>query len=161
MSEENIELKEFEPITSQEDFNARLKDRLSQKERSVKKEFEGYTSPGDLETIKNEYQKKIDELTAQISESSKKYSDFDAKIADYESEISTLKTNAFKSDVLREFGISNEYLDNLTGTTEEEIRASAEKLSKLMTPRRQPMASTEESGANNQYLNLIRGLKGE
>ena len=61
-------MSEFKAITTQEEFEMRLKERLEQKERNVLKNFAGYTSPEDLETIKCDYQSKIDTLHQSISD---------------------------------------------------------------------------------------------
>ena len=155
---------EFEPITTQEEFNKRLVDRLNQKERSVKRDYEGYTSPADLEKIKTEYQNKINKLNSQISANSEKYADYDAKIAEYEATISQMKSDEYKASLLREKGISADYISNIAGTTEEEIKESVEKLAKLRGNVTMPTASTEESGGssgNKVYLDILHNLKGE
>ena len=55
-------MSEFKPITTQEEFERRLSDRLEQKERSVSKKYEGYISPEKLTEIKNGYEGQITTL---------------------------------------------------------------------------------------------------
>lgn len=60
----------FEAITTQEDFEARLKERLEQKERSVRSQFEE-ESKAEVEKLKKlneEYKEKLNVANAQINE---------------------------------------------------------------------------------------------
>lgn len=67
-------MEDFNPITTQEEFDERIKERLG---REAKK-YEKYTSPDDLEKIKADYQKQIDGLNTSIQEKESQYADFDS-----------------------------------------------------------------------------------
>lgn len=112
---------EFEPITTQEAFDQAIKKRLEQKETQIKKAYEGYTSPEELEKIKNASQAQIDQLTQKVAEYEKVKGELETKIAGYE-------TDSVKTRVAIETGIPLDLKDRIKGTTEEEIRKDAESL---------------------------------
>lgn len=125
----------FEEIKTQEELDKIIKERLDQKERSVKKLYEGYIAPDKLEEIKKEYQKQIDNLNT-------KYSDFDKQVDDYKNKIAKYETDSVKTEVAIEMGIPLELRGRLVGSTREEIEEDARKLSEF-TKRATPSFSNE------------------
>lgn len=136
-------MSEFKPITTQEEFESRLLERLEQKERSVAKKFESYTSPDDLETIKADYQKQIDDLNHSIKEKEEKYAGYDETIKGYESKIADYETDSVKTRVAIDMGLPLKLKDRLRGKTEEEIREDAKALSSLVQKRSAPLSSVD------------------
>ena len=63
---------EFTPITSQEQLESVIKDRINRERDTVNKKFEGYTSPDDLKKIKDDYAKQIADLTKNADDLAKK-----------------------------------------------------------------------------------------
>lgn len=150
-------MSEFKAITTQEEFEMRLKERLEQKERNVLKKFEGYTSPEDLETIKSDYQSKIDTLNQSISDKDSQYS---SEIEGYIQKIADYETDSVKTRVAIDMGIPLKLKGRLKGTTEDEIRADAELLSGLYSPA-PPLASSEHTmtAEDEKKLKLENGYK--
>lgn len=142
----------FKIIETQEEFEARLTERLAQKERSVAKKYEGYTSPEDLKQLKQDYQTKIDGLNTQIEEMADKYRDTDAKISSYEERIAKYETDSVKTEVAIEMGIPLSLRDRLKGTTKEEILEDAKTFSAYTVQKRQAPLYTEDVQMTQQDI---------
>ena len=65
----------FTPITTQEQFDAKMKDRIERERSSLTKKYEGYTSPDDLAKIKKDYDAQISTLSKDAETNAKKYAD--------------------------------------------------------------------------------------
>lgn len=168
-------MSEFTPITTQEEFDNRLLERLAQKERSVSKKFEGYTSPEDLEKIKEDYDNQISELNGKLGNAEKEYSkrfegytspeDLEKIKKDYDDKIATYERDSVKTKVAMEMGLPMAIVSRLKGSTEDEIREDAKIFAGLIQ-REPPLASGEpfisESKANDIALKkMIKNLKEE
>lgn len=116
---------DFEPITTQEKL-----DELLAAERA---KFEGYASPENVAS----YEERIKTLTAKAAKLEKSNGELTAKNQAHE-------LNALKNKVARESGLRYELADRLAGTTEEELRADAQKLAEY-TAVTAPLKSTEGS----------------
>lgn len=121
-------MSEFKAITTQEELDAVIKDRLARNTKTVTdevtKKFEGYISPDDLSTKTAEMSKEIGNLKTALSEKDNSIADLTAKNKAYE--IGSVKTK-----IAREFNIPYELAGRLSGETEEEIKADAEIFSKF------------------------------
>lgn len=127
-------MEDFKTITTQEEFDERIKERLV---REAKK-YEKHISPDELEKIKEDYQKQIDELNTSIQEKASQYADFDNQIDDYKKQIAKYETDSVKTRVAIDMGIPLELKDRLKGTTEDEIREDAKILSGFASNKKKP-----------------------
>lgn len=100
----------FNPINTQEEFDAAIKDRL-ERERGKYADYE------DLKT-------QVSTLTTERDTALQQVADRDAKIAKYE-------TDSVKTRIAREKGIPAEMAHRLTGNTEEEIAQDADAMAKI------------------------------
>lgn len=154
-------MSEFKPITTQEEFESRLSERLEQKGRSVTKQFEGYTSPTDLEKIKKDFQTQI---TTEVSKKFEGYmspTELETLKRGYEEKIAKYETDSVKTRIAIETGLPLELKERLRGTTEDEIREDAKMLCQFATSKRvAPLGTSEvESGGNDKHLkNLLSSL---
>ena len=132
---------EFTPITTQEQFEAAMKDRM---DRYAKK-FEGYTSPDDLAKIKSDYDGQIATLTKTAEENAKKYAGYDKELAERDAKIKGYETASVKTRIAHEVGLPYELSGRLSGDTEDDIRKDAESLVGLIGKGHQtaPLASSE------------------
>jgi hypothetical protein len=150
---------DFKIIESQEQLEEVLKERLKRERESVKKEFEGYLSPKQVEEKYKGY------LTPEAA--AEKYKEYvspedaaklNAKIKGYE-------TDSVKTRIAHETGLSYDAVQFLRGEDEESIRKSAESLKGLMgAGEPAPLANTEAqipSAAEAALRNTLKGLKGE
>ena len=155
----------FEPINTQEEFDAAVKDRLV---REAKK-YEGYTSPDDLEKIKAdiraESDSKIKELSGQIDTVNKQLAERDKSIEEKDAKIKGYETNSEKMRIARETGLSYEAVDYLKGDDEKSIRESAEALKALIGNKPAPPLGDPEPDAGNgkdeAYKKMLRKMEGE
>lgn len=160
-------MSEFKPITTQEEFESRLSERLEQKGRSVTKQFEGYTSPTDLEKIKKDFQTQITTLNGQLenaqNEVSKKFegymspAELETLKREYEEKIAKYETDSVKTRIAIETGLPLELKERLRGTTEDEIREDAKMLCQFATSKRvAPLGTSEiEGGGNDKHLKKL------
>ena len=153
---------EFTPITTQEEFDNAIKERIARTTKSVTdevtKKFEGYISPDDFGRKTADFTSKIETLTNKSKE-------YDTTIADLTAKNKAYETSSVKMRVARDFNIPYELSEKISGETEEEIKADAEKLSKfigkpaktppLFTPETQPEDKTKAS-----LLKLANSLHG-
>lgn len=123
-------MNEFKPITTQEELDSALADRLERKQRTVEEKYESYTSPDDLEKLKNGYDLRIKELETEIANNKN-------KIAEYESD-------SVKTRIAMEMGLPAELRDRLKGSNEDELREDA-KLLAGFSKRKTPLATSEPS----------------
>lgn len=152
-------MSEFKKIETQEQLEEVLKDRLKRERDTVKKEYEGYLSPQDVEEKYKGY------LSQEDVE--KKYKDHlsPEKVAELNAKIKGYETDSVKTRIAHENGLSYEAIGFLRGDDEESIRKSAESLKGLIGASNvAPLASTEQviADAKDAALkNTLKGLKGE
>ena len=156
---------EFTPITTQEQFEAIMKDRLERERTSVAKKYEGYTSPTDLEQIRKDYDTQISTLSKDAETKAKKYADYDKQIAERDTRLKHYETASVKTRIAYETGLPYEMASRLSGDAEEEIRKDAEALVALIGQNKPvaPLADQESkpSGKNGAISALAKSLRGE
>lgn len=119
-------MSEFKIIETQEEFDARISERLKRAAETTAKKYEGWTSPEDLETVKSDYESKIKTLEDSVASAEQKLKDKDIEIA----ESAKYRTDLEKTRIALQAGLKIEYADRLRGETEEEWKADAEALAK-------------------------------
>ena len=134
---------EFTPIMTQEDFDAAISERL-------KREQAKYS---DYDTIKSD----LGTLRVQLSAKDAEISKLQGKVKGYE-------TDSVKTRIALETGLPLDLRTRLTGETEEEIRADANKLAKLFVQQKgpAPLRDTEPPVADEKtaaYKSLLNNLK--
>lgn len=122
---------EFKAIETQEDFDAAIKARLDRNTKTVtdevKKSYEGYISPDEAKKLTEQ----VDTLTKQLTEKDTSIADLTAKNKAYE-------TASVKARICHEKGLPFELADRLSGETEEDIAADAEKLAQFVSAGKPP-----------------------
>ena len=156
----------FTPITTQEQFDAKMKDRIERERSSLTKKYEGYTSPDDLAKIKKDYDAQISTLSKDAETNAKKYADYDKQLADRDSKIKGYETASVKTRIAHEAGLPYEMASRLSGDTEDAIRKDAEALVKLIGKNKPtaPLADSEEKAGDGKFEAvrvLARSLKGD
>lgn len=155
---------EFQVIQTQEEFDAKIKERLERERNSVTKQFANWVSPEDNAKVIAEYQKQIDEIKASHSEDSKTIETLTAQVKSYE-------TANLKSKVAYELGLPYGMSSRISGETEEDIRKDAQALKDLIgtTKPQAPQAATEprltqnpeQAKENAAYKKLLSSIKPE
>ena len=152
-------MSEFTHITSQEDFDSMIKERLERNTKSVtadvEKKFEGYISPDDFKSKTADLESKIAELNGKIKSDSDIISDLTAKNKAYEN-------SSVKMRTAYAYGIPFEMAERLKGDTEDDIKKDAENLAKYVSSRKTPDFNGDSmKNSKAKYSSLLNSLKGE
>lgn len=141
----------FEPILTQEAFDAAISARIRRERETVRKEYADY-----------------DQIKASLSDAQKKKGEHEASIAELQRKIQGYETDSVKTRIALEKGIPLELKDRLTGTTEEEIRKDADNLSKFLSkgdpetpPLRDPepvVTDAKAAASKAAYKKLLKDL---
>lgn len=117
---EKLESGEFVQVNavSQEYVDGLIQQRLARKTEALAEKYADYEElkekAAQVDSVKSEYETKLSEIQNQLNER-------ETKLAD-------LELNVSRQKVLREFNLSPELEDFVSGSNEEELRAKAEKL---------------------------------
>lgn len=125
-------MSDFTAITSQEQLDSVIGDRLKRSEEKWQKKYEGYLSPDEVNAQMSELQKQLADATTALDGVSKKVASHEKEIAERDSRIKGYEVSALKHRVAHENGLSFDAVDFLQGDDEETIRASADKFKSLM-----------------------------
>ena len=149
----------FEPIETQEAFDAAIKGRIERNTKTVTEEvtkkYEGYISPEDVSKQTAELNKQIKDLTAKLGERDSSIADLTAKNKAYE-------TASVKTRIAREFNIPYELADRLSGETEDDIKKDAEKLSAFVGRKKTAPLFDLDSGSgkdDSAYRKLLKSIR--
>ena len=152
---------EFKAIETQEEFDAAIKARLDRNTKTVtdevKKSYEGYISPDEAKKLNDQ----ITSLSTQLTEKDTSIADLTAKNKAYE-------TASVKVRIAHEKGLPYELAERLSGESEEDIAADAEKLAQFVSagkpaaPLYTPSGNTGMSvkGADAAYRSMLGELSG-
>lgn len=122
-------MSEFKAITTQEEFDNAIKERLDRQAKKtadeVRKGFAGWLSPDDVKAKTADLEKQIADLTGKLNDSKAAYDKLDG-------EKKALDLARAKESAARDAGLPYELAARLTGNTADELKADAETLSKLV-----------------------------
>ena len=120
---------EFKPIETQEQFDAMIKGRLEQAERSF---IEKYGNSSELKTQLEASAGQIEELNKRLEEANKQIESSKAELDGLNAKVLQYETDSVKTRVAHEEGLPFEMAGRLTGDNEEAIRADAKSLAKMI-----------------------------
>lgn len=146
----------FKAIETQEELDQIIQDRL-------RRERDKFSDYDELKKEKEDYEKQIGSLQAQIEESSQTIKTHDQVVADLNSKITGYETNSLKTKIALQHGLPIDLVDRLTGDDEASITADAEKLAGFVKqkPTVPPLKDTEPplgDEKDSAYKNLLKGL---
>lgn len=119
-------MSDFKVIETQEQFDEMIGDRLKRDRETTEKKYEGYTSPDDLQKLKDSYEAKIKSLEDAAATTQKTLDEKDAEIAKGDK----YRTDLEKTRIALSAGLDMKYADRLRGENEEEWKKDAEELAK-------------------------------
>ncbi len=115
------------PITTQEELDSVIGERLKRAKESEARKFEGWKSPEDIATLTSAHEKALSELTAAKDT---EIEALKAQIQTSGAESARYKTELDKTKIALASGLKADYADRLRGETPEEWKADAELLAK-------------------------------
>lgn len=148
------------PITTQEDLDALISDRLKRDRDAQARKYEGWLSPDDAK-------KQVEDLTGQLEAITKKHADAAKQIEMLTAANHKYETDSVKRRVAHEVGLDWGLAERLTGDTEAEIRADAESLKSVVgAANSAPPLRTYESDKGTKtaaaaWSEVLSGLRGE
>ncbi len=174
---------DFKPITSQEEFDSIISDRLARERSTTEKRFDGWTSPDKLAELKSGYEKQLEELRASHQ------SEMESLGTKHAGELKTLqdtlsekekalaenehyRTDLEKTRIALAAGLPERYASRLVGANADEWKADANELAKDFGGTRQqpasPLGGTDGAPKNdfptveaNAYSGMLASLTGE
>lgn len=155
------ETMEFTAITTQEEFDQRIGERLKRERESIENKYKDYD---DLKTKNSEKDAKIGELEKQLRDAKAEH---EQAIAEKDARIKGYESDSVKTRIAREMGLSFEAIDFISGDDEEAIRKSATTFKAYVDKAKGPAPSftPEGEGASKNkdagYKNMLAGMKGE
>ena len=164
-------MSEFTPISTQEEFDKAIKSRLAQKDREAEEKYKDYLSPDKVSSLKEDYEKKLEEAKKSAKEAAEKLSAIDLTVSELTKRAEAAENSLLKNEIAYANNLPLELAGRLVGTTKEELTKDAETLAALLPTRtagRQapPLHSTnpaqQTKSLNDQaLLGLLGQLKGE
>lgn len=150
-------------ITTQEELDAVIGERLKRERETSAKKYEGWTSPEDLKKITEEHGKAIKKLQDAAAEAEKALAEKDKQIA----EGAKYKTDLEKTRIALAAGLPEKYATRLVGNNADEWKADAEAMAKDFAPQKvAPMGSPDPKPSGGQrterdaFRSMLKGLDG-
>ena len=153
----DMRMSEFKPITTQEEFDAAIKERLSREKAK-------YSDYDQLKSRVTELETENVDLKSTIEATNQSKADTDKQLEELQSKIAGYETASLRTRVALQHGLPYDLADRLQGTDEESFKADAERLAGYMKRAQlvAPVRETEpvlEKTENTLYKNLIQGLE--
>ena len=150
-------MSDFKPITTQEEFDAAIKERLSREKAK-------YSDYDQLKSRVTELETENVGLKSTIEGNNQSKADADRQLEDLQNQIAGYETANLRTRVALQHGLPYDLADRLQGNDEESFKADAERLAGYIK-KSQPVAPIRDSEPvlekteNTLYKNLIQGLE--
>lgn len=151
-----MRMSEFKPITTQEEFDAAIKARLS-------REKEKYGDYDQLKSRVTELEEENVSLKSTIEANKQSKDDSEKQIEEMQKQIAGYETANLRTRIALQNGLPYDLAERLQGIDEESLKADAERLASFIKPVEPvaPMRNLEpalEKNENTSYKNLVQGL---
>lgn len=155
-------MSEFKAITTQEELDSIIGERLKRQKESISKQYTDYE---ELKTKNVDLEKELTELKKSLESSTSSKTELEKQIEELTGKVKAHDLSSLKIRYALENGIPYNLAGRILGDDEESIKADAESLSdffKSQTPP-PPLKNTETNtkGEDVAYKNILKGLKGE
>lgn len=120
---------EFKAITTQEEFDNAIKERLQRQKEKIEEEYADYA---ELKTRKEELETELGTLKTTLAEQNESTANYDKTISELNAEIAQHKTENLRTKIALENGIPFDLAGRLVGDDEESISADAKRLAELV-----------------------------
>jgi len=165
---------EFQAITTQEEFDSRIKDRLERERNTAaanaKKEFE--TKLAELESLKTEKETWTTEkaaFEASVKEKTDNIASLTAQLSAEQTKVKGFEKENLKRKVAQDAGLPDTLAGRIQGETEEEMKEDAKSLALVFKANNNkgiPMANLDDKSGNQDekkaaYKKMLQEMKGE
>ena len=149
-------MSDFKPITTQEEFDAAIKARLS-------REKEKYGDYDQLKSRVTELEEENVGLKSTIEANQQSKAESDKQLEEMQKQIAGYETASMRTRIALQHGLPYDLADRLQGADEESLTTDAERLASFVksTEYVAPMRNLEpalEKKENTSYKNLVQGL---
>ena len=147
--------------TTQEELNKIIQDRVARAEKAAAEKYADYD---DLKAQNADKDKQIAALSEKLQQQSDKGTEYDSKIAELTNKVHEYETASVKTRIAHEVGLPYELAKKLEGETEEDIRADAQSMAKLIKPAAAPIGSAEPSAqaanpTDAAFMQMLNNIK--
>lgn len=125
---------DFEPITTQEEFNERISSRLQRERETIEKKYVDYDV---IKRQNSDYEQRVKDLEERISKSSDK----DTTIADLQRKVQKYETDSVKTRLVHQAGLPIGSEKFIFGETEDDIKASVDEFAEIIKANTPPPPS--------------------
>ena len=152
-------MSEFKPITTQEEFDAAIKERLSREKAK-------YSDYDQLKSRVEELEKENGGLKSTIEATNQSKADADKQLEDLQNQISGYEMANLKTRVALQHGLPYDLAERLQGTDEESFKADAERLAGFMKKSQPvyPLGTKEPSSIDDKdaaLKGMLHKMRGE
>ena len=147
-------MSEFKPITTQEEFDAAIKERLSREKAK-------YSDYEQLKSRVTELETENVGLKSTIETTNQSKADTDKQLEELQNQIAGYETASLRTRVALQYGLPYDLADRLQGTDEDSFKADAERLAGFIK-RTQPVApirETEPQVGDNKTMQMKSMLR--
>lgn len=120
---------EFKAITTQEEFDAAIKERLARQKETIEKQYADYA---EIKAKNIELEKEAGTLKSTLAESNKGKEKYDKDLSDLNAKIAGYETASMRTRIALQHGIPYDLAGRLVGEDEASITADAKKLAELV-----------------------------
>lgn len=122
-------MSEFKPITTQEEFDKAIQERLNRQKETIEKQYADYA---EIKARNQELETEVGTLKAALAKSNEKAGKYDKDISELNAKIAGYETANMRTKIALQYGIPYELASRLVGEDEESITADAKKLAELI-----------------------------
>lgn len=151
---------EFKPITTQEEFDKAIQERLNRQKETIEKQYADYA---EIKARNQELETEVGTLKAALAESNEKAGKYDKDISELNAKIAGYETANMRTKIALQHGIPYELASRLIGDDEESITEDAKKLAELVSGRQEPIAPLKDveppiEEKDRAYKSLLENL---
>ena len=145
-------MSEFKPITTQEEFDAAIKARLS-------REREKYADYDQIKSLVEDLKKENVDLKSTIEATNQSKADADKQLEEMQNQIAGYETASLRTRVALQHGLPYDLADRLQGNDEESLKADAERLAGYMKSKESiPPLRTNEPSLGDDKDAALKGM---
>lgn len=150
---------EFKPITTQEELDNVIKDRLARQKETIESQYQDYE---EIKKRKEELETEVGVLNETIKETNEKYANHDVDLSNLNAKLKDYEISSMRTKVALQHGIPFDLASRLVGEDEESLTKDAEKLAALVK-QKEPIAPLKNveprvGEKNGAYKSLLEGL---